>query len=127
MILKKRFGSPEDLEQALRQNLKLRRQLGAAVSKAKRESGRGRPGATIGRAQTASNDLEQLRRELSRRRSINAAAAAKRDEDYQAEEPRAPERTDGSLAGRVIWQASIVLGLACLGLAALMAVWMVYA
>ena len=127
MILKRRFGGTDDLEQALRQNLKLRRQLGAAVSKAKKESGRSRPVVPIERALTASNDLEQLRRELSRRRAIKAATAVvKADEDYQAKEPRASDSTGGSSATRLIWQALILVSLVCLALAVLIAAWLVY-
>jgi len=76
----------DDLEQQLRQNLKLRRELGAEVAKAKTASsaklGGGRLlGSAVGAAETASHndDLGELRRELKVRRELGTEVAKAKD------------------------------------------------
>jgi hypothetical protein len=61
-----------DLEQELRRNLKLRRELGVQAAKAKDESA-DQLGSIVNQAKTAPDDLETLRLELKLRRAMNAA------------------------------------------------------
>ena len=67
-----------DLEQELRRNLKLRRELGVQAAKAKDESAN-QLGSTVNQAKTPPDDLETLRLELKLRRAMNAAAPSKDD------------------------------------------------
>ncbi|MGH6736949.1 MAG: hypothetical protein ACRECX_12875 [Methyloceanibacter sp.] len=126
-----------DIEQALRQNLKLRRQLGAAVAKAKNspiESGGLLPaaaveessGSAVEEAHPASDELNQLRMDLNHRRGLDAPAAAQRVADYR-DQPRALDGSEESLAARVMWQAWIAVGMTSLALAVVIALWLIYA
>jgi hypothetical protein len=106
----------DDLEQVLRQNLKLRRELGAAVAEAESEE-----------AEPASSDddIAKLRLELKLRRATDPAA--KRDAELQREALRS-----GSKALEERWLSAAswvwaIVGLICLGLATtLAALWLIY-
>jgi hypothetical protein len=119
----------DDLEQVIRQNLRLRRELGAAVAKAEngnaKQSGDRLLGSAVERAETAlENDLEELRLELRLRRATHPAVA-KGDVEFQHEAPRAPRKDLEGRWLRVDRKAWGLLGLVCLGLAALV-LWLIY-
>lgn len=116
----------DDLEEQLRQNLKLRHDLGALAAKAKDDSANEDSGnslsSTAEGAGAASDDLQKLRLELKLRRAMDVTAASKADAEYRRDGPRAP----GSSVTRVINTAWIAVGCASLALAALIAVWLTY-
>jgi hypothetical protein len=107
----------DDLEQVLRQNLRLRRELGAAIAEAESEE-----------AEAASNDdgIARLRLELKLRRATDPATR-KRDADLQREERRSGSKEPEERWLSVVSRAWCILGLVCLGLAAtLAALWLIY-
>jgi hypothetical protein len=68
----------DDLEQELRRNLRLRRELGIQAAKLKDED-TDHLGSTVERTKAASADLEKLRLELKLRRAMSAASSTKGD------------------------------------------------
>lgn len=107
----------DDLEQVLRQNLSLRRELGVAVAEAESEE-----------AEPASHDddIAKLRLELKLRRATDPAAA-KGDAELQREERRAGSKGPKERWLSVVSRAWGIVGLICLGLATtLAALWLVY-
>jgi hypothetical protein len=105
----------DDLEQVLRQNLRLRCELGVAVAEAEVEE-----------AQVESNDadLAKLRLELKLRRATDPASA-KEDAESQREERRAGSKEPQERWLRVVSRAWGIVGL--IGLAtSLAALWLIY-
>jgi hypothetical protein len=68
----------DDLEQELRRNLRLRRELGVQAAKVK-DGGTDRLDSTVERTKAASDDLEKLRLEIKLMRAMSAGAATQDD------------------------------------------------
>jgi hypothetical protein len=118
------MASNNDLEQVLRQNLKLRREPGAAVTKAKSSGSRHSLAMAGAEPEKASGDegLEALRLELKLRRAADPAPA-KTNPELSGEE-RLEELDDRVL--RTVWKAWAMFGLVGLAFGALVGFWLIY-
>jgi hypothetical protein len=112
----------DDLERQLRQNLKLRRQLGVAAAPAKNSGGWF--DAPAPQAGADDDDLGKLRLELKLRLAMEATIPPK-ESDFQSEDrPARTRRSEHGWRG-VDWKVALV-GLVSLVLVALAILWLIY-
>jgi hypothetical protein len=102
-----------DLEQVLRQNLRLRRELGAAAAEAEPE------------AASTEDEIAKLRLELKLRLAKDSVAP-KRNAELQRDEQRSGSKEPEKRWLSVVSTAWGILGLVCLGLATTLAtLWLI--